>query len=237
MKIMQCVTTVKYSFLLNGEAVGSVMPTRGLCQGDPISPYLFIICAEAFSSLLSAAKTNGKIRGVKVSRGAPSISHLLFADDSFIFCRATKKEVQALREILTVYEVVSGQMVNLGKSSVSFSRNVRGELKDGISRILGIPWVSHHDLYLGLPIELGRNRTDSLAYVKDRLQKKVEGWKEAHLTQGGKEVLLKAVAEAVPTYAMGVMRSPDGLCDAMEKVQNSFWWKASNESQGIHWMS
>lgn len=83
--IMGCVTTVSYSFLLNGDPRGRIIPARGLRQGDAISPYLFLLCAEALSRLISHAEVTGLIHGVKICARAPAVSHLFFADDSFIF--------------------------------------------------------------------------------------------------------------------------------------------------------
>jgi hypothetical protein len=83
-----CVTNVKYHILVNDERVGPINPGRGLRQGDPLSPYLFIICAEGMTALTKQSERKGLLHGIKVCRRAPSISHLLFADDSLLFFRA-----------------------------------------------------------------------------------------------------------------------------------------------------
>jgi hypothetical protein len=83
--IMMCVETVDYSVIVNGNIVGPIIPGRGLRQGDPLSPYLFIICAEGLSALIRQAEARGDIHGTKICRNAPIISHLLFADDCFLF--------------------------------------------------------------------------------------------------------------------------------------------------------
>ncbi|KAL8136320.1 hypothetical protein V2J09_002321 [Rumex salicifolius] len=98
---------------INGEVKGRVVPTRGLRQGAPILPYLFILCAEALSSLLARATESGGIHGVQVCRGGPRISHLLFADDCLIFARANVHEGSILTEIFSVYERASGQKINM----------------------------------------------------------------------------------------------------------------------------
>ena len=92
--IMMCVTSVRYSVLVNGSEVGPIIPKRGLRQGCPLSPYLFIICAEGLSALLRQAESSGLINSSKVCRGAPSISHLFFADDSFLFLRVQRRKLE-----------------------------------------------------------------------------------------------------------------------------------------------
>ena len=86
---MMCVKMVSYSVLINGEPKGMIVPSRGLRQGDPISPYLFLLCTEGLSAMLKKEENEGYIKGVAVSRGAPSVSHLFFANDSIIFCQAS----------------------------------------------------------------------------------------------------------------------------------------------------
>lgn len=81
--IKECISTVSYSVLINGEAKGYIQPSRGLRQGDPLSPYLFLLCGEGLSALLKKAEMEGRIKGIQVCRGAPSLSHLFFADDTF----------------------------------------------------------------------------------------------------------------------------------------------------------
>ena len=88
--IMLCVSTVRYNVIRNGKEVGPIIPSRGLRQGDPLSPYLFILCAEGLSSLIRRQENVGLIHGVKVARGAPMVSHLFFADDAFLFFRANQ---------------------------------------------------------------------------------------------------------------------------------------------------
>lgn len=87
---MACVSTVSYSFLQNGNVFGKVLPQRGIRQGDPISPYLYILCAEGLAGMLNRFEEANLIHGCKVARGAPSISHLLFADDCYFFFKATQ---------------------------------------------------------------------------------------------------------------------------------------------------
>ena len=97
---MRCVSTPSFSIRINGKAYGNVIPSRGLRQGDSLSPYLFLIWAEGFTSLLDKAELDGKLHGVVVCKNAPRITNLLFADDSLIFCQANKDEVQVVSNTL-----------------------------------------------------------------------------------------------------------------------------------------
>jgi hypothetical protein len=116
--IMVCVRTVRYSILINGSPQGLISPTRGLRQGDPLSPYLFLLCAEGLSSLLSSAEQQGVISGLPIAPRGFRLSHLFFAYDSLLFCRANFTEWCAIHGILEVYERASGQKINREKTSV-----------------------------------------------------------------------------------------------------------------------
>ncbi|KAL6213537.1 hypothetical protein ACLB2K_012984 [Fragaria x ananassa] len=147
--IMHCLSTVRYSFMINGIAKGFVTPHRDLRQGDPISPYLFLLCAEGLSALIASSVEGGKWKGLQVCDGAPTISHLLFADDSMLYSQASSRDCQLIRNILNVYEVASGQQVNLQKSSVVFSGSVLPDSQRSLAEELRMQVVPKHDKYLG----------------------------------------------------------------------------------------
>jgi hypothetical protein len=113
-------------------------PSRGLRQGDPMSPYLFLICAEVLSSLLFQAERKGVISGVPTSPKGPRISHLFFSDDSMIFCKANLVEWRRVLRIFGIYEAGCGQKVNLMKTSIFFSRNTSKERRDEILKLSGL---------------------------------------------------------------------------------------------------
>jgi hypothetical protein len=157
-----CVETVDYSVLVNGEKVGPVIPGRGLRQGDPLSPYLFILCAEGLSSLIRRAKITGDLTGTAICRGAPRVTHLLFADDCFLFFKACDRQAQTMKSILSLYEAASGQAISLPKSEIYYSRNVSIALKQSITAIMGVQVVLGTGKYLGLPSMVGRCNTPKI---------------------------------------------------------------------------
>ncbi|XP_035545083.1 uncharacterized protein LOC118348179 [Juglans regia] len=149
--IMECITSVSYAVLVNGRPGDVIYPSRGIRQGDPISSYLFLLCAEGLSSLINAAEKKGEIKGMVATRGGIRVSHLLFADDSIIFARAKWTEWLKVKEILRVYEEAFGQCMNLQKTTVLFSSRVRQEEKERIVQDLGArvqssceKWVAHY---------------------------------------------------------------------------------------------
>lgn len=149
--IIGCMSSVNYSIIIDGEAQGFITPTRGLRQGDPISPYLFLLCAEALSGLLLKAERNGSLTGVKISRTGPTLSHLFFADDSLLFCKADLAHCDLLKSILSIYGTASGQVINFDKSSVGFSKNIPEDARRELATRLGIHRITIDDKYLGLP--------------------------------------------------------------------------------------
>lgn len=136
--IMQCISTVSFSFLLNRSPRGLAKPKRGIRHGDLISSYLFILCGEVLSGMCHRAQEKGKLLGIKVARGCSRVNHLLFADDTMFFCKANVKSCKELKRILSSYTEVSGQLINYQKSSISFSRKTPLRIKTKMKRILQI---------------------------------------------------------------------------------------------------
>ena len=153
--MMECITSVQYRVLLNGQPRGLIVPHRGLRQGDPLSPYLFILCTEALIANIRKAEAEKQLTGMKVARACPSISHLLFADDSLFFCKAQKEECRTILRILTEYEHVSGQLINFDKSSIQFGHEIEEVTRQELRDILGIQNLGGMGSYLGLPENLG----------------------------------------------------------------------------------
>lgn len=184
---IMCVTTMSYPVLINGEPKDRIIPSRGLWQGDPISPYLFLLCTKGLIAMLKKEEVAGNIKGVAVCRGALRISHLLFVDDSIIFCRATIEEGSRVLKVLADYEGDSGQKLNKEKTSLFFSKNTRREVQEQLKSQFGAQIIRHHERYLGLPPLVGKGKRKTFNRIKDLVGRKIAGWKaNFSLMQGGR---------------------------------------------------
>jgi hypothetical protein len=235
--MMLCVSSVTYSVLVNQDKIGPIFPGRGLRQGDPLSPYLFILVTEGLSTLIKKSTARGDIHGVKICRGAPPVSHLLFADDCFLFCRSTLQETHHLMGILKTYEEASGQEINLTKSEVFYSRNLSLAAQEDLSKIMGVRHVLGTGSYLGLPSMIGRKKKDTFSYIKDRIWKRINSWRGRPLSRAGKEVMIKSVLQAIPSYIMSIYLLPETTIKEIERMINSFWWGGGVNNKGIKWLA
>ena len=137
-------------------------------QGDPLSPYLFLLCAEGLSALIQSAMDRSQMEGVKIYRGGPRLSHLFFADDNLIFCKATLKECDELQRLLRVYEKASRQQLNHAKTSLFFSSNTSRDVQEEIKNRFGAQIIKQHEKYLGLLSLVGRNKRTTFNAIKEK---------------------------------------------------------------------
>lgn len=145
--------------------------------------------------------------------------------------------VPALLNVLHVYEKVSGQKINVSKSSIFFSKSMTELRKQEIALALNMSCSSGDGKYLSLPYLIGRSKKDIFNYLKDHIWKKAHGWKEKLLSMGGKEVLIKAMLQSIPTFAMSVFKLPARLSSEIQAIFQQFWWKSVGEDRGTAWVA
>lgn len=232
--VMKCVSSVSFSVRVNGMYSESFRPTRGIRRGDPISPYLFLLCSEGLTCMLKNTSPLYISRGVRVSRSAPWISHLLFADDCMIFTQASKKGADRVAAILDQYNKGSGQLVNKNKSAVFFSPTCQQEMKDVVLSSLQIPNEALGEKYLGLPTSVGRGCADAFKYVPARARSFVGGWAEKSLSCAAREVLLKANVQSVPTYPMSCFKLSPVIRRKLTSTVSNYWWGSSLDNHKLH---
>jgi hypothetical protein len=153
--IMACVTTVRYSVKFNGTLLEAFSPTRGLRQGDPLSPFLFLFVADGLSALLQSEVVNNGISPIRVCRGAPGVSHLLFADDTLLFFRASVDEATRVKNVMDVYAKGTAQLISPSKCSIIFSSSCSQEAREEVRNILQVVNPEFEEKYLGFPTPAG----------------------------------------------------------------------------------
>lgn len=216
--VLQCISTVSYAFLINEAVLGKVIPERGIRQGDPLSPYIFILCSEVLLGLCSKAQRDGTPTGIKIATNCPRINHLLFADDTMFFIRSDDRSCHTLKTLLNTYEATSGQKINTLKSSLTFSSKTGAAVKASVKQILNIEKEGGVGKYLGLPEHFGRKKNDLFGSIVDRMHQRAISWSYRCLSTAGKLTLLKSVLSAIPTFPMSCFQIPVSLCKKIQAV-------------------
>ncbi|XP_050217668.1 uncharacterized protein LOC126668520 [Mercurialis annua] len=233
--IMTCISFASLTFLITGAPTGFLQPQRGLLQGDPLSPYLFLICSEGFSALIKRGIRNKAISGGRICKSGPRINHLLFADDSVLFIKATVQEGEAVKRITSSYEQASSQIVNIDKSGKHFSTGVSQASREVLHHLLGFRVVDRFNKYLRMPMLIGLSKKPIFAFIRDRLHKHMLRWKERFMSKACKEVLIKSIAQSIPTYIMSFFALPVSFCNEMRGIISKFWWSGTDDKKNIAW--
>lgn len=235
--VMSCVKSVRYTVKYNGELLEPFVPSRGLRQGDPLSPYLFLFMAEGLTCLLDREIRRGKITPLKIARGSPGVSNLLFADDSLLFFKACKEEAECINQILVNFQRGTGQLLSNSKCSILFSELCQAATQQDVKTELQVTASTFENKYLGLPTPEGRMKDSMFQPIMENFVKRCTDWSERFMSHAAKEVLVKSVLQALPLYCMGVFKMSQGFCDKYEKLIRDFWWGEENGHRKVHWMS
>ncbi|CAN0925165.1 hypothetical protein LINGRAHAP2_LOCUS34604 [Linum grandiflorum] len=183
--------------------------------------------------MVKKAAKEGKIQGTRVSRRAPTVTHLLFADDSFFFAEGCLDDARALKDIFNRYAATSGQLINFHKSSIMFSKNIHPIPEEGIAVILEIQQPLDTGRYLGVPSCVGRNKRAIFKHLKERIWNCIQTWRSQRISSTRREVLIKAVAQAIPTYFMNTFLFTDGMIKEIERLMNGYWWGSGGGGGGV----
>ena len=220
--------------MINGSPCGFFGSTRGLRQGDPLSPLLFVLVMDALGRMLDKAVLEGHLSGFSVGNlegRSLAMSHLLFADDTLIFCEANLDQIMILHMILIWFEAVSGLKINLGKSEIVPVGVV--QYIDLFLVVLGCKQGSLPMKYLGLP--LGAKFKDKSIWnpILEKMERRLAGWKRLYLSKGGRVTLIKSTLSNLPTYFLSLFPIPASVANRIERLQRNFLWGSFGDDPKI----
>uniref|UniRef100_A0A8R7TWE4 Reverse transcriptase zinc-binding domain-containing protein n=1 Tax=Triticum urartu TaxID=4572 RepID=A0A8R7TWE4_TRIUA len=175
-------------------------------------------------------KVNGDVTEIIIPKRG------LRQDDSLLLLEVNADSSRELNQILNSYEACSGQAINKEKSAILFSKNTKLEDKEELMNQLNIAIEGFSGIYLGLPCYIGRSKTKAFEYIKEKVWKRLQGGKEKLLSKAGKEVLIKAVAQAIHVYAMACFDLTKSLCEDVSSMIARFWWSQLDKENKIHWV-
>lgn len=220
---------------MNGSPEGFFGGTRGLRQGDPLSPLLFLLVMEVLSRMLQVTEEAGLIRGFLAgSRGGNEvhISHLLFADDTIIFCDADPDQVLHIRKVLSCFEAATGLRVNLGKSEIVPVGVV--DTMPYLASFLCCRTGALPMLYLGMPLGASYKALPIWNSIIEKIERRLASWQILYLSKGGRLTLLKSTLSSLPTYFLSLFTIPAIVAHRIEKLQRNFLWGCEGDVGKYH---
>jgi hypothetical protein len=228
--IAHCIFSARFSVLVNGTPSGFFSSSRGLRQGDPLSPLLFVIVMEALSKMFVVSICRGFLSGFLVgygSNGVFNISHLLFADDTLVFCGANPDHLRFIRVLFLSFEAFSDLKINLAKSVLVPVGDV--DNMDELADIMGCG-VSFLPLkYLGLPLGAPFKAKSIWDDVVGKIERRLVSWKRMYLFKGGRVTLIKSTLSNLPTYFISLFPIPSSVASRIEKLHRDFLWGGLGE--------
>ncbi|XP_016178547.1 uncharacterized protein LOC107621000 [Arachis ipaensis] len=235
--IMECILSVAYNVIWNGEKTEEFRPSRKIRQGDPILPYLFVIAMDKLSHLIEESAETLTWKEFKVGKEGSIITHLLFADDLLIFAEANTSQIDNVGRVMEKFCQASGLKVNRAKTSIVFSNNIKEHLRRAIKDKCNYQEQPSLGKYLGAMITNKRSTKENFKNVIQKMQSKLKRWKINCLSLAGRVTLAKSVITPIANYDMQHTLLPKGICNEIEKLQRSFIWGELQNMKKMHQMS
>lgn len=231
-----CLSSSRASVLVNGSPTKEFSMSRGVRQGDPLSPFLFIIAMEGLNVAMKAARDKGLYTGIHIPNSDCVISHLFYADDAIFVGEWSRRNIKNLARILRCFHVSSGLKVNFHKSKLF---GLRSNPQETIrwSNVLGCEAGTLPFKYLGVTVGANMKLSKNWKPLIDRFRSKLSDWKAKTLSFGGRLTLIKSVLGNLPTYYLSLFKAPKGVLSELERLRRRFLWGGGESSKKIHWVS
>ena len=215
--------SAKLSISFNGKHHGFFSCTRGVRQGDPLSPLLFCLAEEVISRALTKLVRDGHLSLIQGSRNIAIPSHILYADDIMLFCKGTMSNIHALTDLFRKYSEASGQFVNPQKSSI-FAGSISNARLNQISNFIGFNIGNLPFTYLGVPIFKGKPKTAYFLPIADKIKTKFSAWKASLLSIAGRVQLIRSVIQSMLLHSILIYSWPVALIKDLERWMRNFIW-------------
>ncbi|GKC54223.1 putative RNA-directed DNA polymerase, eukaryota, reverse transcriptase zinc-binding domain protein [Tanacetum coccineum] len=233
--ISGCLKNARSSILVNGSPTKEFELFKGLRQGDPLSPFLFILAMEGLHSLTYKAEELGLFTGASIGRDNMRVSHLMYADDVMFFGEWSWVNAQNLISMLHCFFLFSGLKINIDKSSV-LGVGVSVEENAHMARIIGCGVSNLPFKYLGIPVGCNMSRCVHWNAVIQSFTSKLSSWKARLLSVGGRLLLIKAVLGNLPTYFMSIYLMPVSVRSKLESMRSKFFRGADPNESKMSWI-
>ena len=222
-----CICNTNFTVGYNGLVHGYFKGTRGLRQGDPLSPYLFVIAMNFLSLMLNRAAQEMKFK-YHLNCQSSKLTHLCFADDLLIFIDGSLSSVQAVLQVLREFEMRSGLAVILQKSSF-FASGMSASETDQIQVSTGMPMGSLPVRYLGVPLCTKKISLLNCEVLLQQIKRKLSSWSARSLSFSGRLLLIKTVITGITTFWCSTFILPKACIKRINSLCGVFLWRGDIE--------
>ena len=233
--IKACLDSSRTSILINGSPTFKFNIRRGLRQGDPLSPFLFIIIMEGLHGILTDSVQSGLIRGITFGSSNLTLSHLFFADDVVITTDWSRRDMDNIVRVFQVFYLASGLKLNIHKSNI-YGIGVSNDDVHLMASNTGCAAGTLPFTYLGLPIGCNMSLTENWKLLIDKFKTKLSGWKANLLSFGGRLTLIKSVLGSLGIYYLSIFKVAVSVLKLLEKMCASFFWGSSQDNKKLAWL-
>lgn len=220
--IMSLISSSFVSILVNGIPSRPFTPSRGIRQGDPLSPFLFVLMAEGLVRYIKQALHSQQLKGLSIHH-SPAISHQQFVDDTMLFGYPSVQEASSFKAMLNDFSEASGTSINSSKSQIFFF-HTPPVVKTAIARTLGFPIATLPSKYLGAPLTVSAIKHSSWRNLIEKLKSHLNLWSHRALNLASRAVLIKSVLQAMPLYLFSILAAPKWVLKRIRDLQRGFLW-------------
>ncbi|WJX38360.1 hypothetical protein P8452_26031 [Trifolium repens] len=233
--IKACVFAGDFSVLINGSPTHEVSISKGLKQGDPLAPFLFLLVAEGLGALMSRAVELNFFKPFVVKQGEAQISHLQYADDTLLIGDDSVENIWCMKAILRWFELMSGLKVNFSKSKL-YGINVESGLLSVAAKFLNCLLGSMPFMYLGLPVGANPRKEETWKPVVESLKNRLFSWQNRYISFGGRVTLINSVLASLPIFYLSFMKMPVKVWKVLVSIQRNFLWGGASGKKKIAWV-